>query len=226
MAELLDKPPGSCFESLADNKKLVITNTDPGTGSVTINNVLISDPDIFLEGPISIHGVLGPFDEIPSPGCGFSDRSGLLLAPSGDDHQEIEWTRIIRALSSNGFVSFAIGLNAVLDKMVEDYGDLGSVTVFAPPNSGFISSSSPFLDRIVRLHILPQRFTYMELVLTESSSLKTLIPSYDLKMDKSSQTLVIDGVEITGPDLVSSDNFVIHGISRDFDAVELFSSFR
>lgn len=66
----------------------------------------------------------------------------------------------------------------------------------------------------------------MELVLTESSSLKTLIPSYDLKMDKSSQTLVIDGVEITGPDLVSSDNFVIHGISRDFDAVELFSSFR
>ncbi|KAL9164534.1 hypothetical protein ABFS82_06G110600 [Erythranthe guttata] len=213
-AELLKKPPGFCFKTLAENKNLVITKNNPKTGPITINNVPISDPDIFLEGPFSVHGVLRPLNEIPAPACGFSD------------HRNVEWTGIIKLLSSNGYVSFAIGLNAVLDKIVRNYEKLSSVTVFAPPNSGLISSPSPFLDRIVRLHILPQRLNYMELIATKNSSLKTLIPSFDLKIEKFTQTLVIDGVEITRPDLFSSETFVVHGISRDFDVVELFSSFK
>ncbi|KAI3471119.1 hypothetical protein Pfo_027782 [Paulownia fortunei] len=224
MAELFKKPPGFCFKTLVDNKKLMITKKDAETGSVMINNVLVSHPDMFLEGPLSVHGVLGPFDVVPSPSCGFSDQSSLLVLNATD--QAVEWTRIVRLLSSNGFVSFAIGLNAVLDGILQDYENLGSVTIFAPPNSGFISSPSPFLDRIVRLHILPQRFTYMELAAAENSSLRTLVPSYDLKIHKFSQTLAINGVEITAPNLFSSEKFMIHGIFRDFEVAELFSSFK
>ncbi|KAL0358970.1 UNVERIFIED_CONTAM: Fasciclin-like arabinogalactan protein 21 [Sesamum angustifolium] len=222
MEELFKKPPGFCMNTLVDDKNLVITKNDAETGSVMINNVLVSQPDLFLEGRVSVHGVLGPFDTILSSSCGFSNRSSILVSNATD--QAVEWRRIVRLLSSNGFVSFAIGLNSVLDGILQECHNLGSVTIFAPPNSGFISSPSPFLDRIVRFHILPQKYTYIELAEAEKSSLRTLVPGYDLKIDKFSQTLAVNGVEITAPDVFSSKNFVVHGISRDFDVDELFSS--
>ncbi|PIN11916.1 hypothetical protein CDL12_15459 [Handroanthus impetiginosus] len=226
MAALLKKPSGFCFKTLVDNSKLVITKNNAVMGSKTrsimINNVLISHPDIFLEGPLSVHGVLRPFDVIPAPLCGFSDQSNF-LGPN-NTNQAVEWTRIIRLLSSNGFISFAIGLNTVLDGILRDYKNLKPVTIFAPPNSGFISSPSPFLDKIVRIHILPKILTNMELAAAENSTLRTLVHEYDLKIEKFSGILAVNGVEITAPDLLLSKNFVIHGISRDFDDVEHFSS--
>ncbi|KAG8390306.1 hypothetical protein BUALT_Bualt01G0069900 [Buddleja alternifolia] len=213
-AELLKKPPGFCFKTLVNNQNLMITNQDSKSGSIVINNVLISHPDMFLEGPLSVHGVSGPFDSIPSPPCGFSNHT--------PDHQAVDWTRIIRFLSSNGFVSFAIGLNSFLDH--HENRNLGFVTIFAPPNSGFISLPSPLLDRIVKLHIMPQRFSYMELGAAVNSSLRTLITGYDLKIDRFSETLAVNGVEITAPDFFSSEKFVIHGISRAFGVDEFYST--
>ncbi|KAL6581534.1 hypothetical protein OROMI_007457 [Orobanche minor] len=177
MAALLKKPLGFCFKTLVDNKNLVLTKNDAGSGSVTINNVAISHPDLFLEGPFSVHGVFGPFDVDQSPPCNSSD----LLVPNATD-QAVQWTRITRLLSSSGFVSFAIGLNSVLDGIIQDYQNLSYVSIFAPPNSGFISSSSsPFLDKIVKIHILPQRFRYLELGAAENLTLRTLVPGYYLK---------------------------------------------
>ncbi|KAK6117608.1 hypothetical protein DH2020_048655 [Rehmannia glutinosa] len=219
MAALVKKPPGFCFKTLLDNKNLIITKNDPQSGSIKINNVSISDPDLFLEGPFSIHGVSGPFDVDQSPPC---DQI-TFPESNGTDHLPVDWTRIVRLLSSNGFISFAIGLNSVLDNNI--FENLRCVTIFAPPNSGFISSTSPFLDRIVRVHILPQSFTYVELSAADNSSLMTLVPGYNLTVDKFSGNLGINGVEITRPDLFLSEKFVLHGISREFDVVELFSSF-
>lgn len=192
-------------------------------GSVMINHALVSHPDIFLDGPIAVHGILGSFDINTSPSCAFSNSSSSIVVGNA----AVEWTRIIRLLSSNGFVSFAIGLNAVVDGILQDYQYLDSVTILAPPNSGFVSSSSsPFLDRIVRLHILPHRYTYIELVSIDSSSLRTLLPGSLLKIEKLSPNLAINGVHITSPDMFSSKNFVIHGISSDFDLEDFFTSFK
>ncbi|KAH6809645.1 hypothetical protein C2S51_027428 [Perilla frutescens var. frutescens] len=222
MAELLKKPPGFCLKTLADGENLTITKNEAEAGSVVINNVLVSHPDMFLEGALAVHGVAGFFDTTSSsPSCGVSNL--------GVDDGAVKWSKIVRSLSSNGFVCFAIGLNAVLDGIRQDYGNLGSVTVFAPPNSEFLSSPSAFLDRIVRLHILQQRFSYMELLTTATAAditnssmntMTTLLPAASpLQINKFSQTLAINGVEITRPDLVLSDNFIIHGISRDFHFV-------
>lgn len=195
-----------------------MTKNEGEAGSLMINNVLISHPDMFLEGPLAVHGVAGPFDTTSSPWC----QSSLV------SKNAVDWTRIVRLLSSNGFVSFAIGLNAVLDGIVQDYANLGSVTVFAPPNSEFLSSPSPFLDRIVRLHILQQRLSYadLDLAAAHNSSLRTLVPASALEINKFSQTLAVNGVDITRPNVFSSTTFIIHGVSRDFDLEEFFSSFK
>ncbi|KAL1550762.1 fasciclin-like arabinogalactan protein 21 [Salvia divinorum] len=213
MADLLKKPPGFCLETLAADESLAITNTTTAGGSLTINHVLVSHPDMFLHGPLAVHGVSTPFDATAA--CRASNQSSAVLAENG---AAVEWRRIIRVLSSNGFVSFAIGLNAVVDGILRDYANLSSVTVLAPADFEFLSSPSPFLDRIVRLHILQQRFSYVELSAVGNSSLiTTLLPASHLQIAIFSPNLAVNGVQITRPDVFSSKTFVVHGISRTFD---------
>eukprot|EP00257_Ricinus_communis_P026364 XP_025013778.1 fasciclin-like arabinogalactan protein 21 [Ricinus communis] len=177
MADLLNKPQGICFPTLVYRKNVAVTKVDANQRFLEINHVLVSHPDIFLEGNLAIHGVLGPFssmgsqdfdqilDSIQAPIC---DANSSLILDASDPKNMIEWTRIVRLLSFNGFVSFAIGLNSVLDGILKDYSNLNSVTIFCPPELALVASPSPMLDKIVRIHILPTRVTYTELVLPES----------------------------------------------------------
>ncbi|CAN4104844.1 unnamed protein product [Withania somnifera] len=234
--ELLNVSQGSCLATLLFPKSIAVTRIDEKHKSIKINNVSVSHPDVFLDGNISIHGVSGAFsvldfhgmdehlDIIRSPIC-----EEMSKANATDIKNLINWPRIIKMLSSKGYVSFAIELHSVLDGVIQDSTNLSSVTIFAPPNLGFLSSPSPLLERIVRLHIIPQRYTYMELAfLPDISSLKTLSRGLNVTISKSnfSHILVIDGVEITAPDIFESKTFVIHGMSRPFELEELSISFR
>lgn len=211
-----------------------MTKNDAKKGSVEINDVLIAHPDVFLDGAISIHGVLGPFSR---PELHETDQDWEITEPLVcDSHCGIlsnsskisdEWTRMVRFLSSNGFVSFAIGLHSLLDGILQDYPDLNSATIFAPVEFVFVASSRPLLDKIVRFHILPKRLTFMELTsLPEKASLWTLLLNRNLVITSSAsskQVLAINGVKITAPDAFSSEHFVIHGISRAFSTETLFT---
>ncbi|KAF5741465.1 fasciclin-like arabinogalactan protein 21 [Tripterygium wilfordii] len=68
------------------------------------------------------------------------------LESQRDSMDIIDQTMIIRLLSSNGFVSFAMVLNAALDEILHDYLDLKGVTIFTPQDSPFVAASpSPML---------------------------------------------------------------------------------
>ncbi|KAK0589314.1 hypothetical protein LWI29_012512 [Acer saccharum] len=230
MNDLLNKPQRSCLPTLLRRKNVAITKIDTKSRSVEINHVLVSHPDIFLQGPFSIHGVLRPFssldpqdvqqgwDYIQSPIC---DSNSSLVSDLIESKNMIEWTRITRLLSSNGFVSFAIALHSVLDGILEHNTSLNSTTIFAPPDFTFVSSPSPLLDRLVKFHILPQRLTYKELAsLPDKTMLRTLVADQDLEINGGVNLtrleLAIDGVQIVSPDIFSSKKFVIHGISQAF----------
>lgn len=202
-----------------------------------INHVPVTHPDIFLEGPLSIHGVLGPFsplddpqgdtaelDYFPSPLCDSNSESKPDPDFNGTENL-IEWNQIIRLLSSHGFVSFAIGLHSVIDGILEEGRDLSSATIFVPPDFSFVASSSPLLDRVVRFHILPQRLNYVELAdMPDKALLESLVSDRKLEITRGVNPLhglSINGAIITAPDIFSSDKFVVHGISRAFDAAEL-----
>jgi len=137
----------------------------------------------------------------------------------------VEWNRVVHLLSSKGYAPFSIALHSVLDGIQKDSGSLGSVTIFAPPDFSLLGYPSRFLDRAVRLHILPRRFTYEELSsLPVRTLLKTLMPDDDLEIDEILDFMtgmVVNGVEIAAPDMFTSENFVVHGISRAFKMTEL-----
>ncbi|OMP06089.1 hypothetical protein CCACVL1_01713 [Corchorus capsularis] len=234
MNDLLKKRPGSCIPTLLYRKNIAITKVDEKESVVEINNVLISHPDIFLEGPLTIHGVLGPFfsmesqyveqgwDHFPTPIC---DANLTLVSEVMEPKNVVEWRHIIRLLSSKGFVSFAIGLNSVLDGILEDQTNFSSVTVFAPPEFSFVTSPSALLDKIVRFHILPRKLTIMELaLLPANASVATLFPDHNLKISGDfnvTQELSINGAKIVAPNIFLSKRFVVHEISQAFQLADL-----
>ncbi|EPS69056.1 hypothetical protein M569_05717, partial [Genlisea aurea] len=206
-AELAGKPPGFRLATLAGNESLVVTGRDRETGAVTINRMSVSHPDMFLQDrQLSIHGIAAPF---PPP-----------LPDSGDisDRGIIPWDGIIGNLSSKGFSSFAAGLNRALEGILEGHKNLKSVTVFAPPNSESMFSTSQRLPpaTVAGIHILPRRFSSRQLLNLRNTSVTTLAPGRSLKIRRFSRTLRINSVRVTAPDLVSHETFVIHGISGSF----------
>ncbi|CAN4103426.1 unnamed protein product [Withania somnifera] len=220
--QLLNKSQGGCLTTLLSQKSIAITRIDEKHKSVKINNVSVSHPDVFLEGNLPIHGVSGAFSVLDFHGI--DEHFNVIRSPTCEEMSNasatdiknlVNWPRIIKMLSSKGYVWFAIELHSVLDEVLQDSTNLSSVTIFAPPNLGFLSSPSPF--------------TYMELAfLTDISSLKTLARGLNVTISKSNSNsvLITDGVEIIAPDIFVSKMFVIHGMSRPFELEELSISFR
>ncbi|CAK7324964.1 unnamed protein product [Dovyalis caffra] len=239
MEDVFKKPQGICFPTLVDRKKLAVTKIDAKERLVEINHVMVSHPDLVLERQVAIHGVLAPFSSLGSkdiflgwefvqaPIC---DVNSSLVSDANDPRIVSEWTRIIHLLSSHRFVSFAIGLNSVLDGILVDHKNLSSVTIFAPPEFEFVASSSPMLEKIVRLHILPQRVTYMELAaLPDKQRLKTLLPDEDLEITNGvnvTQGFAINGIQIAAPEIFSSKKFIVHGIPQAFETTNFHNTSR
>ncbi|GAB2285309.1 hypothetical protein Dimus_019763 [Dionaea muscipula] len=240
MQDLLGKSSNTCLATSIQGNYVGITKINPKEHSVEINNVPVSHPDLFLDGPIAIHGVLGPFtssddleevqlrglDFIWSPSCVLWEEEGTGPPPPPGPDARTEWVRVIRWLSSNGFVSFSIGLHSVLDGILGDYPvGLRSATIFAPPVLGSVGSPSPVLDRIVRYHIVPRMYSYGELVaLGNKAALRTLVPQRDLEITGGvdDQALAVNGVGILSPDVFSiTGRFIVHGISEAFELPEL-----
>ncbi|KAF5196170.1 Fasciclin-like arabinogalactan protein [Thalictrum thalictroides] len=229
--DLLKQTQGSCLPTLLPGKNLSLTKINTDQRLIEINGVLISQPDIFIQeqGFLTIHGVNAPFSSInamktvqqqepdweefiKSPACGTESRNKI---------QIIQWNQVLRMLSSKGYVSFAIGLRSVHDKILNEYSNLDSVTIFAPMDFAYIaSSSSRMLERIVRFHIMPEALTYNELVsMPLKTSLRTLSDGNGLEItEKGILGISINGVKITAPDVLSSKEFVVHGISQPFEA--------
>ncbi|CAL1406819.1 unnamed protein product [Linum trigynum] len=222
MSELLKIRRGTRFPTLVPGKNLVLTKIDAKSRAAEINHVKISHPDVVIDGSLVIHGVLEPFSSLDSGEHTAMDSVGF--------RDLGYWPKIIRSLSSKGFVSFAIGLNSVLDGILDDYRHLNSVTVFSPPDFGSVASSSPMLGRIIRIHILPQRISYKELVvLPDKSPLKTLLPGQDLELKKAGKftelnvtaaRMRVNGVDIVAPEIFSSGKYIVHGISRVLDTAD------
>ncbi|KAG2331713.1 hypothetical protein Bca52824_002893 [Brassica carinata] len=230
MKDLLEKPQGTCLPTFLRHQSVQISTVEKESRTVEVNRVLISHPDMFLGDSLVIHGVLGPFSplqphmDITHSSLCQSDSNKTIIEEEETIPVKIDWTRIIQLLSSNGFVPFAIGLHSVLNRIVTDQQkNMTGVTILATPSLVSLSSASPLLYEVMRRHILVQRLTNKDFASMPNKALvKTLDPYQDLIITRrsvvnSSQSLMISGVEIVAPDMFSSSNFVIHGISHTLE---------
>ncbi|CAH8389456.1 unnamed protein product [Eruca vesicaria subsp. sativa] len=232
MKDILEKRRGTCLPTLLRHQSVEISTVDKESRTAEVNHVMISHPDMFLGDSLVIHGVLGPFftlqphmDHLPNSSLCQSETNKTIVVEEEADPVKLDWTRIIQLLSSNGFVPFAIGLHSVLNRIVTDqHKNMTGVTILATPSPVSLSSASPLLYDVMRRHILAQRLTNKDFSsLPDKAILKTLDPYQDLiitrrsVVNSSSPCLMISGVGIVAPDMFSSSNFVIHGISHTLD---------
>ncbi|KAE9585656.1 hypothetical protein Lal_00010228 [Lupinus albus] len=228
MQDLLSMSRLTCIPTLFRGKNVAITKVDldPRKRSIEINNVLISNPDIFLDDQVVIHGVLAPFSSLHPQGIlDFIHSSPCHRFNNNKNSSVTILEEVVKMLSSKGYTSFSIALHYVLDAIKEDWVSLSYATLFAPLDFDLMSYPSTLLDRTVRIHILPQRFSYKELSsLPVRTLLKTLMPDNNLEIDgvlDFMSGIMISGVEIVVPDMFTSEKFVVHGISRAFKMDEL-----
>ncbi|KAI3736246.1 hypothetical protein L6452_15784 [Arctium lappa] len=234
--DLFRKPAKTCLPTLIPHQRVTITKNDYKNRLLEINNVLITHPDLFLQGPITIHGIAGSFasfdhrQEIMNLPVCESDHDGGSSSTGGFIKNKDEWGKVVKFLGSSGFMPFAIGLNSVTDGILKDFPDLNSVTIFTPPNIALMAMPSPLLDKFMRFHIVPQRHSFRQLAgFQAGSSLRTLVNGKHVDItdtSKLSQIVSINGVAITAPDLFVSNNFIVHGIARPLTMDELSSMSR
>ncbi|KAK9084962.1 hypothetical protein Sjap_025373 [Stephania japonica] len=245
-ADLQNHPAHSCLPTLLPNKSLEITNIDRASSTVEINQVRISHPNIYLDRIYTIHGVLHQFiapidasidlrrprsaDFIQNPQfCSPRSKTPNYRNPrkrSPNLGVLLPWEEIVESLNTTGFVGFASGLGWVLDGIVKETENLSSVTVLAPRDMGFeVDSgdgglrSSALFGRVVRLHVLPERWSYADLAaMPKRASLRTLVGDSDVVVvdigDGLNEIVAVNGVVVTDPEVLGGEGFVVHGIAR------------
>ncbi|KAK9051972.1 hypothetical protein SSX86_028600 [Deinandra increscens subsp. villosa] len=231
--DLFNKPLKTCLPTLIQHHPVSITKIDNRKHVLEINNVLITHPDLFLQGHVTIHGAAGSFASFDRhrgritsllPFCDQPDRKRVFIKNTD------EWGRMIKFLSASGFMQFATGLDSVTDRIVKEFPDLDSVTIFMPPNFGLMGMSSPpsvgLLEKFMRFHMVPLRHSFKQLAgLAPGASLSTLVAGKHVEITGNSKVLQvvmsINGVAITAPDLFVSKNLVVHGIARPLNLEEL-----
>ncbi|XP_008789834.2 fasciclin-like arabinogalactan protein 21 [Phoenix dactylifera] len=220
LSDLLKMPRGSCLPTLHRSKNLLITASDGLDRSISINGVPISHPDAFLHGPHAIHGASGAFhrfdgqEPVPNAIC---DAKTAVDAPV-----VVPWARVVQALGVRGYVSFSVGLSAVIDAVTRDSLALDHVTLFAPQDSGFdqVASPAPLLESAVKRHVAVGWFAYGELAaMPVGQAIRTLAKDVELRITAGGSTgaVAINGVEITEPEVYATEGVVVHGISRAFE---------
>ncbi|KAI4384991.1 hypothetical protein MLD38_003068 [Melastoma candidum] len=229
MGDLLEKPKQSCLPTSLQPRNIIITNSDKELMLVEINNIALTYPDIFLADNLAIHGVLAPFvsakEEDGELALNFPEslecesKAHELASVAHESDDNVDWGTVIHSLSSNGFISFAIALNSVLDGILNDDADINSVTIFAPLEFPFLSSEWDVLERIVRAHILPQKYSPKELAaLPGGTLLKTLVPNRLLKIHGKENST--EGVDAELQCIFESANIVIYNKSRPLEMTE------
>ncbi|KAH0884207.1 hypothetical protein HID58_060303, partial [Brassica napus] len=201
MEELLKKPQGTCLPTLLRHQSVQISSVDKESRRAEVNHVMISHPDMFLGDSL------------------FLDPSHLCY---------LTWIIFHGHLCVNLTQTKPLSKKKKKKKklcriIADQHKNLTGVTILATPNLVSLSSASPLLYEVMRRHILAQRLTKKDLAsMPDKALLKTLDPYQDLIITRrgivnSSQCFMISGVEIVAPDMFSSNNFVIHGISHTLE---------
>ncbi|PWA98763.1 FAS1 domain-containing protein [Artemisia annua] len=236
--DLLNKPLNTCFVTMFQGQKVSITRKDAKTGSLEVNNVLVTHPDMFLHEKVAIHGVNGPFasfkfhqeiNELPICYKNISDGNST-IASVGSINSRLdliklrgEFKMLVKYLTQSGYAPFAFGLFNVLDGIVKDHPDLHTMTIFVPPVVEVMEMPSNVVNKFMRSHIVPKKHSFKHLAsLPQGAGIKSLCPGKEVEITSSvvgsleDELLSINRVAITAPDLLVSKSFVVHGIAQAF----------
>ncbi|KAK6146803.1 hypothetical protein DH2020_020672 [Rehmannia glutinosa] len=218
-ASLLSLPFSSTIPSLSPSKHLFVTSMQPN--QISINNVGISQSPIFDDGFVIVYAIDNFFDlnfsltltnsTKPNPKSDFQ----CLKLESTSQFEEASGV-----LKSRGYSIIASFLDLQLIGFLDGGGlseDVMKWTVFAPVDEELVRFSGDFLRyfSLFMRHLAPCRVEWSDL---EEMANGTVVSnnvngfSLEITKDEDNEILMVNGVEITFPDMYESEWLVIHGI--------------
>ncbi|KAI4345212.1 hypothetical protein L6164_012355 [Bauhinia variegata] len=225
--------PGRCINVTSDtvNKN---TNTN-ATNKVFIGGVEITQPDLFNNGMVVIHGLQGFISSLSPFSCDI-DRMTVFSFPFHPDHrsgsgQNIQASGSVQPaimrlmlrdamlrLRNNGFSVLALAMKAKYAELVT----LQNMTVFAVDDLSILSGSHSYISN-VRLHVVPNHF--LSISDLEKLPIGTLLPTLEQGQSVlittssggvSSAPMRINYVRVKVPDVIRNVKIVVHSVYLPF----------
>ncbi|KAF5180969.1 Fasciclin domain-containing protein [Thalictrum thalictroides] len=206
-------PFGTEIPTLFKNHTLIVTTTTSDQ-EISLNNVTINGSAIFDVGVMVVYGINKFFDlnftisPTSTPSVQNSTENLGCVATQFADYSEIV-NKLLHTQYS------AIG--DFLDLQLLGFGDETKLTIFAPDDDELHDRLTNFTDfgSIFRRHVVPCKLTWQDLVnLEDEAELPTFLKGFNLKISKSGDVLVLNGVPVVFPEVYSGERVVIHGIEK------------
>ncbi|KAL6543812.1 hypothetical protein OROGR_010309 [Orobanche gracilis] len=216
-SSLLSLPFSSTIPSLSPSKHLVITSDEPN--EISINNVRISEPPIFDDGLVIVYAI----DSFFNLNFTLTNANSTKANPRSD-FQCLNLEAVSKfeeasgALKLRGYSIVASFLDLQLVGYFGRSDDIMKWTVFAPVDSelvklisgDFLSYSSLFMR-----HFAPCKLGWNDLEkMVNGTVISNNVNGFSLSVTRNEddEIVMVNGVQITFPDMYENEWLVIHGI--------------
>ncbi|GER32815.1 fasciclin-like arabinogalactan protein [Striga asiatica] len=224
-SSLLSLPFASTVPSLSPASHLVVTSGQPE--KISINNVGISETPIFDDGFVVVYAIDNFFDlnftladanpANPNPR---SDSQCLKLESSS------RFGDASGVLKSRGYSLFSSFLDLQLIGFLGNSHDsVKPWTAFAPMDKELVQFSGDFvgLSSLFMRHLAPCKVMWNDMdEMANGTVVSNNVSGFSLEITKDEvDTVMVNGVEITFPELYESEWLVVHGIRAVIDLPEI-----
>ncbi|KAL1556578.1 putative fasciclin-like arabinogalactan protein 20 [Salvia divinorum] len=216
-AALLSFPFSTPIPSLSHSKHLIVTSIQ--SRKISINNVGVSGLPLLDDGFVVVYAIDGFFDpnftlplSIPAR---FNPRPQFLRCTKLEPLSRFRDAAGV--LKSRGRSIMASFLELQLLGFLDDRGG-DDWTLFAPPDQELVEFSGDFLEysSLLTRHVAPCKMRWLDLQGSDGSTAPILnVKGFALNISKDGkdEILMINGVQISFPDMYESERLVIHGIN-------------
>ncbi|KZV19529.1 fasciclin-like arabinogalactan protein 20 [Dorcoceras hygrometricum] len=219
-SSLLSLPFSSSIPTLSPSKHLFVTSSS--SHDFSINGVKISQSPLFDDGWVVVYAI----DD-------FFDLNFTLANYTKTDHktdfQCLKLERVSRFQDASGVLKsrgYSI-IASFLDLQIMGFLDQGDFTennltkwtLFSPADQDLVRFSGDFLvySSLLMRHLVPCKVSWSDLdEMVNGTVVSNNVQGFSLEItkDEDNETLMVNGVVITAPDLYESESLVIHGIQR------------
>lgn len=208
---------GTKIETVIPNRCLTVT-ADVNHSKIFIGGVEITQPDLFNNGEIVVHGLQGFVSHLSPSSCTVERMTSLSFPPLPSESSVVRLmvNDVMLRLRISGFSILALALRMKF----ADLACLKNMTLFALDDASIFSGGQSFVSN-VRFHIVPNKLLVSDDL--GSLSVGTVLPTMDggrnlevTTAEEGEEPMRINYVRIKKFDIMHNSKIVVHSLSMPF----------
>lgn len=208
-------PYGTKVPTLFDGKSLTVTSF-ASDDRISLNDVKLSRWPIYDDGSLVIFGIESFFNPEFSSAVQIRNPSFDVGCVVMNDYPKTtskgfmfgEASETLRARGYSVMASF-------LDLQLLGFIGQPKLTVFAPVDEVMVNLAGdiPEYSSLFLRHVVPCKLSWIDMVnVNQGTVLQTYLEGFGMNVTKANDLFVVNGVQITFPDMYYSDWLVVHGL--------------